>query len=127
MLFDRFLQAGCACMLLSLILVGCGPGLPPKTDLKTAREALVRSLDVWAEGKPADTLKSLTPPISFRDTYWEKGSALTKYQIEKEEAVGQSGRFTVKLSLLEKGGAKRDRTVNYIADAGSPIVIRPDF
>jgi len=114
-------------MLLFFMLAGCGPALPPKTDLKVAREALVKSLDTWVEGKPVESLNTLTPPISFRDVNWEKGSKLTKYQIEKEESVGQSGRFTVKLSLMEKAGEKRERTLIYNADAGPMIVIRPDF
>jgi hypothetical protein len=127
MIADRLFQMNCAWLFLGLGLLGCGPSLPPKIDAKVAREALVKSLDTWAEGKSVETLKALNPPISFRDTHWEKGSTLIKYQIEKEESVGHSGRFTVKLSLTEKAGAKRDRTVVYVADAGSTIVIRPDF
>lgn len=95
--------------------------------MKQARAALTAALDTWAAGKSAESLMTQTPPISFRDTFWEQGSALSKYQIEKEETMGLSGRFTVKLSLLEKGGQKRDRTLIYNADTGSTIVIRPDF
>jgi hypothetical protein len=123
----RSLPVILTCIMLSFVAAGCGPKLPPKTDLPSAREALTKSLDAWVEGKSAESLKSLTPPVSFRDVQWENGAKLISYKIEKEEPAGHSGRFTVKLSLAEKSGAKRDRSVVYIADGGSTIVIRPDF
>ena len=125
MSIDRLFQISSICLLFGLALLGAGD-LPPMMDIKVAREALIKSLDTWAEGKPIDSLKTLSPPISFRDVYWEKGCTLAKYQIEKEELVGLSGRFTVNLSLNEKG-KKYNQTVVYNADAGPTIVIRPDF
>jgi hypothetical protein len=123
----RSLPIGLTCIMLCIVAPGCGPKLPPKTDLQAAREALTRSLDAWVEGQSAESLKTLKPPISFRDVQWENGAKLISYKIEKEEPAGHSGRFTVKLSVAEKSGAKRDRSVVYIADGGPTIVIRPDF
>jgi hypothetical protein len=123
----RTLQISLTCIVFTLVLSACGPTLPPKTDLLAAREALTKSLDAWVQGQSADSLKTLKPPISFRDVQWENGAKLINYKIEKEESSGHSGRFTVKLSLAEKSGAKLERSVTYIADAGSPIVIRPEF
>ena len=123
----RSLQHGLTCILLGIVVAGCGPNLPPKTDLLAARAALTKSLDAWIEGNTAESLKALKPPISFRDVHWEKGDSLIQYKIEKEESAGHSARFTVTLWLTEKSGARLDRSVTYFADAGSTIVIRPDF
>jgi hypothetical protein len=89
--------------------------------------ALVAALDTWKEGGSPDTLRERKPPIDFRDTNWESGNKLTKYVMEKEETSGLSARFTVKLSLVQASGEKRDRITVYNVDTGTAIVIRPDF
>lgn len=112
---------------LALLPAGCGRGLPPATDVKSAKEALTTALDAWKDGRSNESLRDGTPPIDFRDVFWDKGSKLSKYSIEKEEMSGLSARFTVKLTLADKAGEARERVVNYNADSGKLFVIRPDF
>jgi hypothetical protein len=111
----------------ALLPSGCGRGLPPTTDVPSAKAALTTALDAWKDGKSNESLREGTPSIDFRDINWDKGSKLSKYSIEKEETSGLSARFTVKLTLADKAGETRDRVVVYNADAGKGFVIRPDF
>lgn len=112
---------------LTLAAAGCSKGLPPKMDLPQARVALTTALDAWKEGQAPESLRARQPPIDFRDVAWEQGNRLLRYEVAKEETAGLSARFTVQLSLVDAGGATRSEAVIYNADAGSMIVIRPNF
>ena len=117
-----------AAAMLAFLAFGCGRGLPATTDVKSAKEALTTALDAWKDGKSNESLREATPPIDFRDVFWDKGSKLSKYSIEKEETSGLAARFTVKLTVADKAGEARERTVTYNADSGKQrFVIRPDF
>lgn len=117
-----------AVTLAALVMTGCGGRVPPTTDLAQARTALTTALDAWKAGTSPEKLREQSPPIDFRDTNWEKGSKLTKYEIDNEQQFGPSAKFTVKLHLTEKtGGGERSRTVTYSVDHGQLFVIRPEF
>jgi hypothetical protein len=113
--------------LLVLLAAGCQKDLPPLTDPDVAREALAAALDAWKEGRSPETLLARTPPIDFSDIRRDAGSRLTQYRIADEERSGLSVRFTVRMTLQQKNGASRERTVVFNVDAGKAVVIRPDF
>ena len=125
--FTRLLCASICSALLALASTGCGRSLPPTTDVKSAKEALTTALDAWKDGRSNESLRDGTPPVDFRDVFWDKGGKLSKYSVEKEEMSGLSARFTVKLTVADKAGEARERTVTYNADSGKMFVIRPDF
>ena len=100
--------------------------MPPRTDVSLAQGALTTALDTWKDGQPSESLRERTPPIDFRDMSWEQGSKLRNFEVQKAEVAGVSAKFTVKLDVTEKSGAKRTRIVVYNADAGQAIIIRPD-
>ena len=106
---------------------GCAKSLPPQADPVQSRAALTAALDAWKEGRPPESLRDREPRVDFRDPHWDKGSRLVRYEVKAEERSGASARFTVALVLRQPDGATRERLVNYNADAGPAVVIRPDF
>jgi hypothetical protein len=118
----------CAAVCLALLVpAGCQKRLPPQADADEARAALTAALDAWKDGGSPEALRGRTPPVDFRDAHWDGGSRLTRYVVKAEERSGVSVRFTVELQLQHKDGTSRRRVVNYNADAGKAVVIRPDF
>lgn len=117
-----------ALLLLPALAAGCGGGgLPPQTDIKSARAALTAALDAWKEGHPAEKQRELSPPVDLIDLHWGRGVRLVRYEVETEEPFGLSARFTVKLFLADGAAEARPRTAVYLADTGPVMVIRPEF
>src|SRR5262249_12813272 len=116
-----------AICLVLLAVAGCSNRQPSQADADEARAALTAALDAWKDGGSPDSLRDRKPPGDFRDAHWDGGNRLTRYVVKSEERSGLSVRFTVELQLQHKDGTSRQRVVNYNADAGKAVVIRPDF
>jgi hypothetical protein len=112
------------------MLVGCGGSLPARPDPEQAKQALRTALDAWQQGESIEGLTKRTPPIYFNDPKTTDGVQLKSYEFEGSPAFsGQSVRITVKATLQrdprEEGGGK-ERTLNYIVDIASAVVIVPE-
>jgi hypothetical protein len=112
--------------LVVLLAAGCGRRLPPQMDAAEAKAAVTAALDAWANGETPQQLRQRKPPVDFKDLHWDRGSKLTKYEVEAERASGASAAVTVKLHLTETSGARSTRVVVYHVDAGRTIVVRPN-
>jgi hypothetical protein len=101
-------------LLLSLALSGCARSAH-SVDPDLARETLGAVLDTWKKGGSPDGLKAASPAITVRDTDWEKGMALTSYDVlGRGETKGANQYCSVKLVLHDKEGQLEERQVVYV-------------
>lgn len=120
----------CCFPLAALLAAGCSDSapLPMAATPESARRAITAALDGWKEGKSADALRQLSPPVHLLDNDFEKGRKLVTYKIEGGgKPMGIGIRFDVTLSL--QGGSKpTTRKVSYRVVTDPNIsVSREDF
>lgn len=114
-----------AVALLGLVaFVGCGKKLPPPSTPETARETLTSALDTWSRGEPPSTLAGATPPVMVLDREWEEGYTLERYALEGDGyTLGLGVQQAVALELKSPQGKSLKKTVNYVVNAGNPLVV----
>lgn len=120
--------AGWAAALLGVAaLAGCGSSLPERPDPEQAKQALRTALDAWQNGESIEDLTKRTPPIYFNDPKATDGVQLKSYEFEgSPEFSGQSVRIAVKATLQRDQRDGKERSLAYLVDIASAIVIVPE-
>lgn len=119
--------AGWAALLGVAALAGCGSSLPDRPDPAQAKHALQTALDAWQNGESVEELTKRTPPIYFNDPKATDGVQLKSYEFEgSPEFSGQSVRIAVKATLQRDQRDGKERSLAYLVDIASAIVIVPE-
>jgi hypothetical protein len=103
------------------ITAGCGHNARSlKLDKEAARQSLSAFLDCWKSGGEADSLKTRSPAIIGRDTDWDNGKKLVRYNLGAETDDGTNMHITTEL-VLAGGGRQATKAVEYIVGT-SPVI-----
>jgi hypothetical protein len=106
-----------------LAQLGC-EGKRQPTDAAHARSTLQRALDAWQSGEQFDAFGQSSPPVSINEPLWEKGTRLTKYDLQStEKSSGFDKQFSVKLSLEDGSGKKFQEDAVYNVSTTPNLVI----
>jgi hypothetical protein len=102
-------------------MAGCGPSdtaaYTPSTS--QARQALEATLTAWRDGKPAESLDSLSPAVHPVVDRWKTGKGLESFEILKEEESQEAGKkFLVRLGMKKPDSPKEER---FIVLGNNPI------
>jgi hypothetical protein len=101
-----------ACVMLAS---GCG-GTPAPTpaDPAEARATLDKTLSSWQHGETTDSLKKADPSVTVSDMKWDRGSKLTKYEINGSSVPsGAQQKFRVTLWLTDAKGKETKDVAHY--------------
>ena len=97
--------------------VGCdGTPAPQTADPAEARRTLDSALEAWKGGKTVEEMKNASPSIVVADPKWERGSKLSKFQVETVGDGTPSGAertFTVTLWVADAKGKEAREEVVY--------------
>jgi hypothetical protein len=115
------------CLLFFLLAGGCGTPLPPAANPGQAQSALKTALDAWQKGETAESLQSRSPAINVNDPGWSGGDRLMKYEIQSEQASGQSWKVRVLLTVQSGSGSPAQQQVTYTVDTTPAVVVVRDF
>lgn len=108
-------------------MTGCG-GSADKTKIQQASRLVEECLNVWAEGKGAESLALLSPPIRFFDDDWNRSAKLIEYQIEQTfvERADETVRVVVRLKVRGTDGKESEVRCAYQVVVDPEIVIARD-
>jgi hypothetical protein len=111
------------------VLAGCSRNSPSApADPDRARDALRSSLDAWQQGETPHTLKERRPAIFVVDYEWTGGHRLLRYQIEKDELIGNQLRCHVRLTVQNQQGRVVQQAAAYSVDTDPVVTVhRDDF
>lgn len=110
-----------------LLAGGCGTPLPPAADPAQAQSALKTALDAWQKGETAESLQSRSPAINVNDAGWSSGDRLVKYEIQSEQASGQSWKARVLLTVQNGSSSPTQQQATYTVDTTPAVVVVRDF
>lgn len=98
-----------------LLLSGCGGNSAPVAAPEDqARTVLDQALDAWKSGKSIADLKSASPSIIAADPAWEKGSKLSRFEVQGPgKPAGAEQLYTVKLWLADSAGKEAEQQVDF--------------
>ena len=103
---------------------GCGVSSLSSVDSGQARQALDRALSAWRDGKTAESLKTMDPPLDAADHQWKSGLKLVKYEVQDDRAPsGPSQSFRVTL-WLKDARSKDTKVVTQYDVATNPARVR---
>lgn len=123
----RCCAAWAAVVLGALAIVGCGNSLPERPDPAQAKQALQTALDAWKNGESIEDLTKRTLPIYFNDPKATDGVQLKTYEFEGSPVFsGQSVRIVVKAILQRDQREGKERSLAYLVDIASAVVIVPE-
>ena len=111
--FAVALAAGC----------GGGPDMPPPVDPANAGRVLSAALASWKNDEPSESLAAKQPPVIFSEPLRDAGTSLVAYELGPVELQGRQGRCTAKLTLKSKDGKQYERSIGYVIDIASRVVI----
>jgi hypothetical protein len=112
------------------LLTGCGSPVyqSAPVDPSMALDTLTRAMESWKEGEPVDALREETPPVVVQDFDWTGGMKLLNYEfIGEGEPVDANLIAQVKLTLEDKQGAQREKTVTYVVSTAPALTVFRDI
>ncbi|HKB36587.1 MAG TPA: hypothetical protein VKD72_09050 [Gemmataceae bacterium] len=106
---------------------GCGPQAQ-QSDPVAARTTLGRVLDAWQKGDSLESFRGTSPRVTVIEPQWKEGARLIKYVVEGEpRPSGFDLLFSVKLSLQDRAGMKKQVKAKYtVSTAPALVVIRAE-
>ena len=112
---ERWWAGPGAVCLLTLALAGCGgKAAPVASPEDEARQTLDRALQGWQKGDTVAAMKEGKPSILVADPSWEKGAALSKFEVQGPgKPSGAERTFSVKLWVADAGGKESEQVVDY--------------
>ena len=114
-------------LLLIPLAGGCSTQLPQAANPGQAQAALKSALEAWQKGETPESLQSRSPAIHVNDSGWEAGERLVNYEIQSEQASGQSWKARVLLTVQRGGNAPLQQQVSYTVDTNPAVVVVRDF
>ncbi len=124
----RNLRSGLLLPAVLAFLPGCGSSPSAPADADRARDALRASLDAWQNGEAPHTLKERKPAILVVDHGWADGQRLLRYQIGKDERIGNQLRCRVQLTVQHKQGRVVQEAAAYSVGTDPVLTVhREDF
>lgn len=120
---NRFRSATAALALALAAGCGGGPEMPPPVDPANAGRELSAALESWKNNEPSESLATKQPPVIFNEPLREAGTRLVAYELGPVELQGRQGRCTAKLTLKSSDGKQYERSIGYVIDIASRVVI----
>jgi hypothetical protein len=114
----------------SFVLTGCGSAAyqSAPVDRSKALDTLTRVMESWKEGETVDSLREESPPVVVQDFDWTSGMKLVDYELVGDgKPVDANLIAQVKLTLQDKEGTQREKTVTYVVGTAPALTVFRDM